>query len=162
MSTEISKESKCSSFVLCVLVYYANDTKERESMAKRLFISHSWSYDQNYQSMVKLLDNRPYFDWTNYSVPSEKAFGPMANYKMREALQRQIRPAQCVIIIGGMWTSYSDWIQFEMDFAAEIGKPILGVKPWGAQRMPGAVTLKADRVVNWNSESIVEGIRAIS
>jgi hypothetical protein len=56
--------------------------------------------------MVKLLNNRPYFSWINYSVPETKAFGPMAKRKMEEELREQIRPVHCVIIIGGMWTNY--------------------------------------------------------
>ncbi|WP_421875490.1 TIR domain-containing protein [Pacificispira sp.] len=131
-------------------------------MSKRLFISHSWSYSERYVSMVNLLNNRPYFNWTNYSVPTTKAFGPMAKYRMKEELRQQIRPVNCVIIIAGMWTSYSDWIQFEMEFAKEINKPILGVRPRGAQRMPAAVYEKANIVVNWTADSIVAGIRAIS
>ncbi len=112
--------------------------------------------------MTSLLNNRHYFTWTNYSVPETKAFGPMANHRMQEELRQQIRPVNCVVIIGGMWTNHSDWIQFEMDFAESIGKPILGVRPRGAKMMPSAVVAKSDKVVNWNADSIVAGIREIS
>jgi len=112
--------------------------------------------------MYNLLKYRPYFPWENYSVPETKAFGQMTNAQMQEQLRKQIRPVNCVIIIGGMWTNHSDWIQFEMDFAKSIHKPILGVRPRGARIMPVAVTEKADQIVNWNADSIVAGIRAIS
>ena len=131
-------------------------------MAKRLFISHSWTYSERYLSMVSLLTNRPYFEWQNYSVPESKAFVGLNSYALAEQIRNQIRPTQCVIIIGGMWTNHSDWIQFEMDFAKSINKPILGVRPRSAKVMPQAVVNVADMVVNWNSESIVAGIRAIS
>ncbi len=111
--------------------------------------------------MVNLLHNRKYFNFTNYSVPETKAFGPMAQYKMREELREQIRPVNCVIIIGGMWTNHSDWIKFEMEFAKSINKPILGVRPRGALVMPVAVSQASDLVVNWNSDLIVAGIRQI-
>lgn len=113
-------------------------------------------------SMVQLLNNRPYFDWSNYSVPETKAFGLMSDTRMKNELRDQIRPVHCVIIIGGMWTSYSGWIQFEMDFARSIGKPILGVRPRSAKVMPTAVADIANKVVNWNADSIVAGIREIS
>lgn len=131
-------------------------------MSKRLFISHSWSYNERYNSMVSLLINRPYFEWTNYSVPEVKAFAPMVSEAMKEQLRNQIRPVQCVIIIGGMWTNHSDWIQFEMDFARSIGKPILGVRPRSALVMPTAVVAVSNKVVYWNADSIVAGIREIS
>lgn len=131
-------------------------------MSKRLFISHSWSYSERYNSMVNLLNNRDYFTWTNYSVPVDKAFEDMNNAELKEQLRNQIRPVNCAVIIGGMWTNHSDWIKFEMDFAASIGKPILGVRPRGALVMPTAIVLAADKIVNWNSDAIVAGIREIS
>lgn len=131
-------------------------------MSTRLFISHSWSYSERYNAMVNLLNNRSYFNFTNYSVPETKAFGPMARYKMEEELRGQIRPVNCVIIISGMWANHSDWIKFEMDFANSINKPVLGVRPRGAQVMPGSVVQAADLVVNWNADSIVAGIRQIT
>ena len=130
-------------------------------MSKRLFISHSWSYSERYRSMVSLLNNRKYFTWKNYSVPEDKAFNKMTKAQLQEQLRNQIRPVNCAIIIGGMWTAYSDWIQFEMEFAQSIGKPILGVRPRGAKVMPVAVDAKATKVVNWNADSIVAGIREI-
>lgn len=131
-------------------------------MSKRLFISHSWSYSERYNSMVSLLINRPYFEWQNYSVPESKAFEGLNANALREQLRNQIRPVQCVIIIGGMWTNHSDWIQFEMDFAKSIGKPILGARPRSAKVMPKAVIDASDAIVNWNADSIVAGIRQIS
>jgi hypothetical protein len=127
----------------------------------RLFISHAWDYSERYTSMVSLLNNRAYFNWTNYSVPVDKAFVGMNNSQLEEQLKAQIRPVNCVITIGGMWTNYSDWIQKEIDFAVSINKPILGVRPRSAKVMPTAVTQAAAKVVNWNSESIVAGIREI-
>ncbi|WP_040604241.1 TIR domain-containing protein [Sagittula stellata] len=131
-------------------------------MSTRLFVSHSWSYSERYNAMVNLLNNCPYFNFTNYSVPETKAFGLMAQYKMKDELQDQIWPVNCVIIIGGMWANHSDWIKFKMDFAKSINKPVLGVRPRGAQVMPVAVTLASNLVVSWNSDSIVAGIRQIT
>jgi hypothetical protein len=128
----------------------------------RLFISHSWSYSERYSSMVSLLNNRSYFEWRNYSVPVDKAFEGMSDAQLKEQLKAQIRPVNCVIIIGGMWANYSDWIQEEINFAASIGKPILGVRPRSAKVMPAAVLSASTLVVNWNTESIVAGIREIS
>ena len=129
---------------------------------RTLFISHSWRYSERYEKMVHLLDARPYFNFKNSSIPESKAFFGFNNAQLAEQLRRQIAPAQCVIIIGGMWTSYSGWIQFEINEAIRMQKPILGVRPRSAKVMPRAVVDAADSVVNWNKDSIVSGIRAIS
>ena len=34
-----------------------------------LFISHSWNYSNTYNDLVRLLNNKPYFSYKNYSVP---------------------------------------------------------------------------------------------
>lgn len=111
--------------------------------------------------MSRFLTEAPNFIYTNYSVPQDKAFEGMNNEELAEQLRRQIRPVQCVIILGGMYVAHSAWIQFEIDFAKYLGKPILGVYPWGAERMPTAVSNAANEIVNWNSNSIVSAIRRL-
>ena len=128
-------------------------------MPYRLFISHSWSYSERYNAMVALLNSVPNFYYQNYSVPETKAFGIMAKSKMEDELRQQIRPVQCMIVIGGMWFNHSDWIKFEMSYARDLGKRILAVRPRSAKVMPTEVVLGADRVVNWNSYSITGAIR---
>jgi hypothetical protein len=128
----------------------------------RLFISHAWRYSDGYDRMVWFIKNAPNFIWTNYSVPESKAFEGLTNAQLQEQLRAQIRPVQCVVILAGMYAAHSGWIQFEIDFAQTLGKPILGVVPWGLERTPTAVSNVADRMVNWNSASIVAAIRAIT
>lgn len=35
----------------------------------RLFISHAWDYNKQYDNLIKLLRIRPYFEFYNHSVP---------------------------------------------------------------------------------------------
>lgn len=48
-----------------------------------------------------------------------------------------------------------------MDIAATWRKPLLGVRPWGAQRTPSAVSDVVDEMVAWNTTSIVAAIRRL-
>ena len=82
--------------------------------------------------------------------------------KLKEELRQQIRPVEVVVILGGMYVAYSDWIQFEIDYATTLSKPILGIKPWGAQVMPKAVQDAADEIVGWNTSTIVDAIRRLA
>lgn len=128
----------------------------------RLFVSHAWRYSEGYERAVRFLNDANNFSWTNYSVPESKAFAGMTNVQLGEQLKAQIRPVQCVIILAGMYVNHSGWIQFEIDFAKSLGKPILGIIPWGAERTPAAVSNSATKMVNWQSSSIVAGIREIT
>jgi hypothetical protein len=128
----------------------------------RLFISHAWQYSDGYNRAVSFLNAAPNFIWRNYSVPQTDPFGRMSRKGLEEEIRGQIRPVQCVVVLAGMYAAHSDWIQFEIDFARSLGKPILGIVPFGAERTPLAVSSAATKMVNWNSSSIVAGIREIT
>jgi len=128
----------------------------------RLFISHAWKYNDDYYRLIQYLDAAPNFLYANYSVPEHDPIDAGNNKKLAEELRQQIRPVEVVIILGGMYVAYSDWIQFEIDFAKHLNKPILGVKPWGAARMPQAVQNAADEIVGWNTPTIVNAIRRLA
>ena len=128
----------------------------------RIFISHAWSYNTDYYQLVDRLDETRNFLYANYSVPEHDPVDAYNNTKLKEELRQQIRPVEVVIILGGMYVAYSDWIQFEIDFAEYLGKPILGVKPWGATKMPKAVQDAADEIVGWDAPTIVSAIQRLA
>ena len=125
----------------------------------RLFISHAWRYHDGYDRLIKFLDAALNFRYSNYSVPTSKKFEKMSNAELKDELRDQIRPTQCVLVLGGIYVSYSTWIQFEIDYAKQLAKPIIGIKPWGSERTPQAVTQAANIIVGWNTDSIVSAIR---
>ncbi|HTE01642.1 MAG TPA: TIR domain-containing protein [Mucilaginibacter sp.] len=136
------------------------------SKTHNLFISHSWNYDNAYYGLIKLLDNRSYFFYKNYSVPKNDPILNAANRKMLyDAIKKQISYSHVVILFAGVYASYSEWINNEIIIAQnefQFNKPILAVRPWGAQRTSRIVTDAADIVVNWNTESIISAIRELS
>ena len=127
-----------------------------------LFISHAWRYHDDYYRIVNLLDNAPFFKWRNYSVPEHDPKDAGSKSKLQEALRRQMRPANAFLILAGMYAAYSDWIDFEIDFGLELDKPMIGVRPWGQQRVPKKVSESVDTMVGWNTSSIVDAIRKYS
>ena len=124
----------------------------------RVFISHAWTYNADYYRLEEMLNDAPNFYWQNYSVPEHD---PKHGTKreLTQALYNQIRPTHIVIILAGMYVPYSDWIQTEIDIALEMDKPILGIAPWGSQKIPQAVQDAAAEIVGWNTRSIVKAIR---
>ena len=128
----------------------------------RLFISHAWEYNADYYRLIEMLDEASNFSYANYSVPEHDPVDANNNSKLKEELRQQIRPVEVVLILGGMYVAYSDWIQFEIDYAKSLSKSILGIKPWGAQVMPTAVQDAADEIVGWNTSTIVSAIRRLA
>ncbi|AFM12145.1 TIR domain-containing protein [Turneriella parva] len=128
----------------------------------RIFISHAWRYNEEYYRLVELLDRAPYFIYANYSVPEHDAFAEMTSAQLTDQIQAQIRPVQVVLIISGLYVNYSEWIQYEMDCAYSLHKPILAIQPWGSTNMPRQISQIANEIVGWNTDSIVDAIRRLA
>ena len=80
-------------------------------------------------------------------------------YYVRQQLSERIKSSDIVLGIAGMYASYSEWMEWELNKAVEYGKPILGVIPWGNERISTVVSSKAKKIVHWNTDSIVDAIR---
>lgn len=125
-----------------------------------LFISHSWSYSDHYNRLVALLDSAPYFTYRNYSVPkSDPIHNAPYQWQLREAIRRQMQPASCVIILAGVYSTYSKWINIEIELAKSMNKKIIAVEPWGASRTSVVVKNAADEIVGWNTTSLIRAIK---
>lgn len=128
-----------------------------------LFISHSWSYSDAYNKLTSLLDNANYFTYKNYSVQKDDPIHNANNDKeLYEAIKQQIRYASVVIILAGVYSSYSKWIDKEIKIAEELGKPILAIEPWASDKTSLKVKNAADKIVKWNTDSIIRAIRDLS
>jgi hypothetical protein len=71
-----------------------------------------------------------------------------------------ISESQAVLAIAGVYATHSEWMNWELQVAKELKKPIIGVIPWGQQRVSSVVNQNATEVVGWNTESIVAAIRS--
>lgn len=130
-----------------------------ELKSRMLFISHAWQYDQAYLTLVKWFTDEPNFIWKNCSIPSTDALSDKSSKGLAEGITRQINPAQGVIIIAGMYAAHSGWIDYEIGEAQRLGKRIIGIRPWGQERVPVKVQEAAHALVNWNSASVVAAVR---
>lgn len=130
----------------------------------RLFISHSWTYTDAYEKLVSFFDKHPNFKWTDFSVPKDDPVHDAPNQTaLYNAIKYQISPVNCVIILAGVYSTYSKWINKEIEISKKVfSKPIVAVEPWASERTSQIVKDNADAIVNWQSSSIVEAIRKYS
>lgn len=130
---------------------------------RMIFISHAWQYDDHYNTLVKWFDNAANFSWKNCSVPSSDALPDKTSRGLSAGMTRQINPSQVVVILGGMYAAYSDWIEYEINEANRLKKPIVGVKPWAQEKVPQIVQDASwVPMVGWNSESVINAVRKLS
>ncbi|MFU0528606.1 TIR domain-containing protein [Gardnerella vaginalis] len=129
-------------------------------MIYNLFISHSWSYSDAYDGLVNLLDSNPYFIYKNYSVPKDDPIHNARNdHQLKEAIRNQMQHASCVLILAGVYSTYSKWINIEIELAKELDKKIIAVEPWDSEKTSRVVKNAADVIVKWRTDSIISAIR---
>ena len=59
-----------------------------------------------------------------------------------------------------MYAAHSNWIEYEISEAERMGKTIIGIKPWGQERVPLVVqNASVCPVVGWNRASVVQAVR---
>lgn len=127
--------------------------------AYKVFISHSWSYVNDLESLRNLLESRGYFSVEFYEFPPTDSINSTNTYYIRQRISERIAASDIVLGIAGIYASYSDWIKCELDKATEKKIPIVGVIPRGQERISSIVSNRADEIVHWNTESIVSAIR---
>ncbi len=135
-------------------------------MEYHLFISHSWKYPEAYDGLVSLLNKDYWFSYKDYSVPRDE---PLTIYnrlyyesELKNKIRNQMRSCHVVLILAGVYASYSDSINMEIEIANELGKPIIAIQPWGAEKTSQIVKSNADAIVGWNSSSIIDAIKRYS
>ena len=131
-----------------------------------LFISHSWAYSDKYEKLERLLKQRSYFAFKNYSIPKNDPLHTSGTDKeLFEAILRKMQPCSVALILAGVYATYSKWIQKEIQIAQKkftTPKPIIAIEHWGSKKTSQIVKSNASRIVKWNTESIVSAIRELA
>lgn len=131
-----------------------------------LFISHSWTHSDAYEKLVELLNSKTFFDYKNYSIPkNDPIHYATYDYQLYDVIKNKVSYTHVVLILAGVYSSYSKWIDKEIKIAKKeflVPKPIIGIEPWGSERTSIKVKNSADKIVGWNTDSIVAAIKELS
>ena len=131
-----------------------------------LFISHSWNYSSEYEGIVDLLKKRTYFKFNDFSVPKDDRIhtDSRRDSELYDKIKDKIQLCHVVLILAGVYSTHSKWIKKEITIAKEefqSPKKIVAVEPWAAKHTSELVKNSADKIVRWNTESIVKAIRDV-
>jgi hypothetical protein len=126
--------------------------------AHRVFISHSWAYEDQYKEVKELLDRARGFEYFDHSVSSEDPIDANLPSHLRKKIRDQIQSTSVVLVLAGMYVAYSDWIQEEIEIADEMGKPVIGVVPTENDRVSTIVREHATELVEADGSEILDAI----
>jgi hypothetical protein len=125
----------------------------------RLFISHSWAYSDAYIKVMDLLDDQK-LNYYNHSVPMDDPIHTNGTDKqLYEAIKNKIAGTSCVLILAGVYSSYSKWINKEIEISKAFGKSIIAIEPWASERTSKIVKDNATVIVKWQGSSIANAIK---
>lgn len=128
---------------------------------KNIFVSHYHEDADKIEDFKKLV-GRHDMDMRDSSIYEKKLKNNATNehYIKYELIRPQIKWAGTVVVLIGEKTANSDYVNWEIKTAAEMGKRIIGVFLRGAQESDVPQELKnyGDNLVAWNGEKIVAAI----
>jgi hypothetical protein len=125
-----------------------------------VFNSHSWDYSDDREGVVRLL--LPWIksvDWFDLAVPESHPLHVDGNDLLKFHLAQRILSSDLLLMFAGVYSSYSDWIEFEVHTAKRMLKPVIAIKPRGQQNLSRLAREYADAIVGWNSESVRSAIK---
>jgi type IV secretory pathway ATPase VirB11/archaellum biosynthesis ATPase len=130
-------------------------------MSYKLFISHSWEYSDAYDKLIKMLENQG-LDYSNHSVPLDDPIHTNGTDKeLKEKIEAKIKGTSCVLVLAGVYSSYSKWIKKEIDIALDYNKNIIAIEPWASEKTSSYVKDNSDLIVKWSGVSIVKAIKEL-
>lgn len=125
----------------------------------RVFVTHAWEASDDYLRIFEYLESSRNFFYKNLSAPEQAPAG--GKEADREELRRQMAQAECVIALPSLYRHQSELLLFEMTFAKASDKPVILMRPFGAnQVLPKAITDLSDQIVDWDGRALVDAIKA--
>ena len=120
-----------------------------DSKIYKLFIIHL-NDDDEYIRFLNKLDASYDFEWKNCAVNNET---------IQMKFVEQMKLANVIIILSGLYIKNRKLLQKEIDVAIELEKPIVVVRPYGMENVPSNLEKIATEVVGWNTPCIVDSIK---
>ena len=79
--------------------------------------------------------------------------------ELEAAIDAKIKGTSCVEIMAGVYSTYSKWINKEIDMAIAYGKSIIAIEPLDSEKTSKVVKDNADEIVKWKASSIAKAIK---
>jgi hypothetical protein len=111
----------------------------------KLFISYPIAGDDYNTFMNRLSSATEAFKWDDITDTSDN----FAN---------SIDECDVLIVLSGLWEKNKDIISKHIQYAQTFNKPIVIIRPYGAEEIPEDLQDIATKVVGWNTACIVDAI----
>ena len=122
-----------------------------------LFVCHVFEETDDYLRVFEYLESSHNFFYLNCSDPSQRFQDEAA---LTEELRRQIGLAETVIILATAFAQQRDWINWELNCAKGLNKPVIVMESFGVkEKLPVQLEALADEIVGWDERLLRDAIR---
>lgn len=130
-----------------------------------LFASHSWAHGHHRDGLHTLVSPewRKGVDFHDLSASEEHPLHYGDDHdRLVGLLAERIRKCDAVLLLAGMYSSYSYWIEVEATLARHYNKPILAIAPHGQKRLSSVATEASPfQPIRWRGESVRNAILSV-
>lgn len=137
---------------------------------KNVFVSHHHKDDTSVDDLSSMLSNKDY-QLRNSSIrvkPENQARldqKQISDLTIKRLLRAKMRWAGQLIVVIGKKTHSRDWVNWEIEAAHRLGKPIIGVYENGLKdkvKIPENLEKYATSIVGWRAESVISSLNGES
>ncbi len=124
----------------------------------RLFVSHVFEKTDDYLRVFEYLESAHNFYYRNCSAPDVAPGGERE--AMRDRLRQEITQSEVVIVLTGLYRTQREWIDFELNCAKGLDKPVIVLEIFGVkEKLPVQLEALADEVIEWDDRTLTDAIR---
>ena len=127
---------------------------------RNIFISHVHEDDEGLRGLKRLLE-RHGMTLRDYSIRSDNPNNAHdEQYIKSQVLAPRIRQCSALVVYISPDTKWSEWVNWEIDYAEKCGKRIVGAYEYGAAgcELPESLENYTDAVIGWRGRDIVDAI----
>lgn len=140
------------------------------NVIRNVFVSHHHKDDASVDALSKMVAGQNY-QFRNSSIrvnpDNEKrlAQNKVKDETIRRLLRMKMRWASQVIVVIGKQTHTRPWVNWEIEAAHKLGKPIIGVYENGLKNqveIPENLKRYATSIVGWRADSVIGALHGES
>ncbi len=128
----------------------------------KLVISQSSSYKNTFDDIVSWLNNAESFKWTCRSLVCDNPVDSTSDEELKQRLTNKIEECNALIVVSRIYDQYSKWVDYEIEEALRLNKPIIGLKHRENEDTPTKISNNAKYLVEYNEKSLIEAVEKLA
>ncbi|HSO26287.1 MAG TPA: TIR domain-containing protein [Methanobacteriaceae archaeon] len=133
--------------------------EEMDLKTYQLFITRVSETDEEYGRFTGRLNDTYDFNYENHS--NNVLSGKSDKEELKNALKDTINKVEMVIILAGLYPTYSNMIMAVLELAQALEKPVLLIRPYGMEDVPKELEEASNGVIGWSASCIAGAIKGV-